>query len=81
MLQLFQQLERDEFVHVVAENCCTADPLSINFAPAEFCPARIGYAHVQFVFLHLLPVFGSDDMAQWMGKIMPSIWACQWCRK
>ena len=55
--------QRHKFVHIISKYHRPADPLAVNLAPAEFGPAGIGNAHMELVFLDLLPVFGSDNVA------------------
>ena len=67
---LFEQVQRHEFIHVVGENDRAADPLSVDLAPAELGPAGVRNAHVQLVFLHALPVLRRDDVAERVRKIV-----------
>ena len=60
----------DELCHVIGEDHSTADPLAVDFAPAELCPAGIGNAHVELVLLYLLPVLCGDDVSQRVGEIV-----------
>ena len=64
VLHHLQELGGDELPHVVAEDGGAADPLAVDLAPAEFCPAGVRDGHMQAVLLHLLPVLGGDDVAQ-----------------
>ena len=70
VLHMLQQVGWNEFLHIISKDCSATDPLSIDFAPSELCPAGIGYAHVQLIFLYLLPIFCSGDMTQRMRMVM-----------
>ena len=61
---------RHKLVHIIGEDHCAADPLPVDLAPAELCPAGIRNAHVQLVFLHLLPVLCRNDMPQRMSVVV-----------
>ena len=70
-LQVLQQVAGVELgLHVIAEDDRPADPLAVDFAPAELGPAGVGDAHVQLVLLHLLPVLGGDNVPQGVGEVV-----------
>ena len=64
VLHDLQKLGGYELVHVVGEDRGTGNPLTVDFTPAKFCPTGVGYTHMEFVFLHLLPVFGGEDVPE-----------------
>lgn len=66
-----QHAVRREFLGIVCADAGTADPLTINFTPGEFCPAGIRLREVDTVFLHTLPEARGRDLAERMGVIVP----------
>ncbi len=68
VLDLLEQLRRNELLHVIGEDGGSADPLPVDLPPAELRPAGVGHAHVQRVLLDLLPIPCRDDMPERMGE-------------
>ncbi len=63
-LHCFQRLLRVELLCVVRHDDRAANPLSVNFAPAKFCPAGIRHHQVQAAVLDTVPVVGRDNVPQ-----------------
>ena len=63
-LHLFEQLARNEHVHVVGEYGRTCNPLAVNFTPESLGPAGFGNGQVAAAVNHVLPVLGGHDVAE-----------------
>ena len=63
-LHLFEQLARNEHVHVVGEYGRTCYPLAINLAPECLGPTGFGNGQVAASVNYVLPVLGGHDVAE-----------------
>ena len=61
---------RDKLLHIIGKNHCPANPLPVNLAPAKLCPARVRNAHMQLVFLYLLPILRRYNVSQRMSMVV-----------
>ena len=55
---------------VVGENRRARYPLTVDFAPAAFCPASFRHSEVQAVVDDVLPVFCGEDVSQRIQKVV-----------
>ena len=70
VLHVLQKFGGHELVHVIAEDLGAGDPLPVDLAPAELCPAAVGDAHVEAVLLHLLPILRREDVPEGVGEVV-----------
>ena len=67
---LFQKATRHKGNHVIGKNGASCKPLSVNLTPHSLCPASFCQCQMEAAFHNLLPVLGSNNVAQRIGKVV-----------
>ena len=65
-----KHLIRLKHVHIINKLSGTADPLTVNLTPACFSPASFCNCKMKAIVYNTVPVFSSNDVSDWIGKIM-----------
>ena len=55
---------------VINKDCCSGEPLSVEFAPYGLAPAGIGHGKVEAVLIYVVPVLGCYNVSQRIEEIV-----------
>ena len=59
-----------ELVVVIDHDGCLAQPLAVELAPGSLAPAGVGDTQMEAVLADILPVLGSENVAQGIGVVV-----------